>query len=210
METLIIIGLLIGLAAGVAITSLYYKNLKQKQLQTQSIILMEKIKQVCKLITVEGEFTEIFTHRDEKNWFFKLFQLEKKALLIVKAKVMIGFDLSKINIEINTQKKLVSLTKFPAPEILSIDSDLEYYDIQRGIINKFSENDLNNVSKKSKDFIREKVAESELYSIARKQASDTIGVIRDLIESVGWKLHSEHKTIEAHSEPKSITIENTG
>ena len=210
METLIIIGLLIGLAGGVAITSLYYKNLKQKQLQTQSIVLMEKIKQVCKLITVEGEFTEIFTHRDEKNWFFKLFQLEKKALLIVKAKVMIGFDLSKINIEINTQKKLVSLTKFPAPEILSIDSDLEYYDIQRGIINKFSENDLNNVNKKSKDFIREKVTESELYSIARKQASDTIGVIRDLIESVGWKLHSEHKTLEVHKETKSITIENAG
>jgi len=204
METLILIGLLVGLAGGIAITSLYFKNLKQKQLQTQSIILMEKIKQVCKLITVEGEFTELFTHRDEKNWFFKLFQFEKKALLIVKAKVMIGFDLSKINIEINTQKKLVSLSKFPAPEILSIDSDLEYYDIQRGIINKFSESDLNNVNKKSKDFIREKVAESDLYSIARKQASDTITVIRDLIESVGWELHSEHKTIESSMKTKKI------
>lgn len=103
------------------------KNLKQKQLPTQLVALIEKIKQVCKLITVEGEFTEI----------------------------------------------------------LSIDSDLEYYDIQRGIINKFSENDLNNVNKKSKDFICEKVGESVLFSIARKQASDTVGVIRELIESVG-------------------------
>jgi len=207
METLIIIGLLIGLAGGIAITSLYYKNLKQKQLQTQSVILMEKIKQVCKLITVEGEFTEIFTHRDEQKWFFKLLQLEKKALLLVKAKVMIGFDLSKINIEINTQKKLVSLTRFPIPEILSIDSDVEYYDIQRGIINKFSGKDLNNVNKKSKEFIREKVAESELFSIARKQASDTIGVIRELIESVGWKLQSEHKILEPHNETIKIDKE---
>lgn len=207
METLIIIGLLIGLAGGIAITSLYYKNLKQKQLQTQSVILMEKIKQVCKLITVEGEFTEIFTHRDEQKWFFKLLQLEKKALLLVKAKVMIGFDLSKINIEINTQKKLVSLTRFPVPEILSIDSDVEYYDIQRGIINKFSGKDLNNVNKKSKEFIREKVAESELFSIARKQASDTIGVIRELIESVGWKLQSEHKILEPHNETIKIDKE---
>ena len=210
METLILIGLLIGLIGGIAVTSLYYKNQKQKQLQIQSIILMEKIKQVCKLITVEGEFTEIFTHRDEKNWFFKLIQLEKKALLIVKAKVMIGFDLSKINIQINTQHKRVSLTKFPAPEILSIDSDLEYYDIQRGIINKFSENDLNNVNRKSKDFIREKVAESELYSIARKQASDTIGVIRELIESVGWELHTENKELETRDESKAINQENAG
>lgn len=208
METLILIGLLVGMVGGIAITSLYYKNQKQKQLQSQSILLMEKIKQVCKLITVEGEFTEIFTHRDEQKWFFKLIQLEKKALLLVKARVMIGFDLSKINIGINTQKKLVSLTKFPAPEILSIDSDLEYYDIQRGIINKFSENDLNNVNKKSKDFIREKVAESELYSIARKQASDTISVVRDLIESVGWELQTENKELEFRHEQKELNKEN--
>ncbi len=204
METLIFLGLIIGLASGVALTSLYYRNLKQKQLQAQSVVLMEKIKQVCKLITVEGEFTEIFTHRDEKDWFFKLFQFEKKALLIVKAKVMIGFDLSKINIEINTHKKRVLLSSFPAPEILSIDSDLEYYDIQRGIINKFSKNDLNNVNKKSKDFIREKVAESELFSIARKQASDTVGVIHELIESVGWELQSEPLAIDKTPETKLL------
>lgn len=205
MDFLILLGIIIGLVSGVALTSLYYKNLKQKQLHTQSVILMEKIKQVCKLITVEGEFTEIFTHRDEKNWFFKLFQFEKKALLIVKAKVMIGFDLSKINIGIDSHKKLVTLTKFPAPEILSIDSDLEYYDIQRGMINKFSENDLNNMNKKSKDFIREKVAESDLFSIARKQAADTVHVIRELIESVGWELQSEMKVVETSGKTKSIS-----
>ncbi len=205
METLIFLGLIIGLAGGAILTNLYYKNLKQKQLQTQSIVLMEKIKQVCKLITVEGEFTEIFTHRDEKNWFFKFLQLEKKALLIVKAKVMIGFDLSKINIRINTQKRQVSLTQFPQPEILSIDSDLEYYDIQRGIINKFSEKDLNSMNKKSKDFIREKVSDSDLFSIARKQASDTIGVIRNLIESVGWELQTEQNELETTDEQNVLS-----
>ena len=197
MDTLILLGLIIGLVTGAALTRAYYKSMKQKQLQNQSILLMEKIKQVCKLITVEGEFSEIFTHRDEKNWLFKLIQLEKKALLIVKAKVMIGFDLSKINIGIDTHKKLVSLTSFPAPEILSIDSDLEYYDIQRGIINKFTETDLNDLNKKSKEFIREKVEDSQLYTIAQKQASDTMEVIRHLIESVGWKLHSEDLMLQA-------------
>ena len=204
MDTLILLGLIIGLIIGTALTSIYYKNLKQKQLQNQSVLLMEKIKQVCKLITVEGEFSELFTHRDEKNWLFKLIQLEKKALLIVKAKVMIGFDLSKINIGIDTHKKLVSLTSFPAPEILSIDSDLEYYDIQRGIINKFSETDLNDLNKKSKEFIREKVEDSQLYTIARKQASDTIEVIRDLIESVGWELHSEDLLLHAKQQEKQL------
>jgi len=204
METLIFLGVLLGLAIGIGLTSLYFKNKKERQLHNQSVLLMEKIKQVCKLITVEGEFSEIFTHRDEKNLFFKMFQLEKKALLIIKAKVMIGFDLTKIHISINAHKKEVTLSRFPAPEILSIDNDLEYYDIQKGMINKFSETDLTNMNKKSKEFIRDKVENSHLYQIARNQASDTIRVIRELIESVGWRLVSENMAMEGHKESPKL------
>jgi hypothetical protein len=192
MEILVAMGIILGLILGVAASSFYIKNKQERQLDQQSALLLEKIKQVCKLITVEGEFSEIFTHRDEKNMFFKLIQFEKKALLIIKAKVMIGFDLTKIKIEVNTQKRQVLLTQFPAPEILSIDNDLEYYDVQKGIINKFSGTDLTTMNKKSKDFIREKVAESDLYIIAGNQAAESIQMIRALIESVGWVLVSEN------------------
>lgn len=197
METLIFLGILIGLAAGIFGTIYYYKNRNKKQLHDQSVILLDKIKQVCKLITVEGEFSELYTHRDEKQLFFKLFQTEKRALLIVKAKVMIGFDLTKINIDINPQKKQVELSRFPEPEILSIDSDLEYYDIQKGIINKINEADLTNMNKRSKEFIREKVEQSHLVQIAKDQANDTIALVQQLIESVGWQFEAEHRKLRA-------------
>ncbi|WP_321346022.1 DUF4230 domain-containing protein [uncultured Draconibacterium sp.] len=199
METLIFLGLIIGLAAGITGTLYYYKNRTEKQLHDQSVILLDKIKQVCKLITVEGEFSELYTHRDEKQLFFKLFQTEKKALLIVKAKVMIGFDLTKINFDLNPQKKLVHLSRFPEPEILSIDSDLEYYDIQKGIINKINATDLTNMNKRSKEFIREKVEQSHLVQIAKNQANDTIGIVQQLIESVGWEFTAEHQKLNAKS-----------
>jgi uncharacterized protein YneF (UPF0154 family) len=197
METLIFLGILIGLAAGIFGTIFFYKNRNEKQLHDQSVILLEQIKQVCKLITVEGEFSELYTHRDEKQLFFKLFQTEKRALLIVKAKVMIGFDLTKINIDVNPHKKRVELSRFPEPEILSIDSDLEYYDIQKGIINKLNESDLTNMNKRSKEFIREKVEESHLVQIAKDQANDTIALVQRLIESVGWEFETEHRKISA-------------
>ena len=197
METLIFLGILIGLATGIFGTIYYYKNRNEKQLHDQSVILLDKIKQVCKLITVEGEFSELYTHRDEKQLFFKLFQTEKRALLIVKAKVMIGFDLTKINIDINPHKKLVELSRFPEPEILSIDSDLEYYDIQKGIINKINEADLTNMNKRSKEFIREKVEQSHLVQIAKDQANDTISLVQQLIESVGWQFEAEHRKLRA-------------
>jgi len=201
METLVFFGLILGLAGGIALTSFFYKKKNERHLKEQSVLLMDKIKQVCKLITVEGEFSELFSHRDEKNLFFKLLQLEKKALIIIKAKVLIGFDLTKINIEINSSSKQVKLSRLPEPEILSIDSDIEYYDVQKGIINKFSETDLTNLNKKSKDFIRDKVEKSHLIEIARNQANDTISVIRQLIESVGWNLVSD-KILETQKQER--------
>ncbi|HYQ58499.1 MAG TPA: DUF4230 domain-containing protein [Draconibacterium sp.] len=204
METLILLGLIIGLAGGIIGTVYFYRNRHEKQLRDQSVVLLEKIKQVCKLITVEGEFSEIFTHRDEKSLFFKLFQTEKKALLIVKAKVMIGFDLTNIHIEINTPDRSVKLSRFPEPEILSIDTDLEYYDVQKGIINKFSETDLTNLNKNSKEFIREKVQKSHLVQIAKNQAKDNISLIRQLIESGGWKLIAEHGKIPSSTTKNQI------
>lgn len=188
METLIIIGLLIGLAAGISLTALFYKNKSNQKLHSQSVLLLEKIKQVCKLITVEGEFSELYTHHGEKSIFFNLLQMHKKALVIIKAKVLIGFDLTKLSIETNTREKQVRLSNFPPPEIMSIDTNLEYYDIQKGMIGKFSENDLTSINKKTKEFIREKVKESDLFAIANNQANETILVIKQLIESVGWVL----------------------
>lgn len=190
METLILLGIILGLVVGVASTMYLYKLKNNKLRKEQSVILLNRIKQVLKLITVEGEFSEIFTHRDGKSIFFNLVQLEKKAILIIKAKVMVGFNLSQINIDINSNSKKIKLSQFPNPEILSIDTDLEYYDIQKGITNKLSEKDLTDINKKSKDFIREKVAQSDLFLIAQNQANDTILFIKQMIESIGWEMIS--------------------
>ncbi len=191
METLLFTGVIIGLAAGIILSFYLFKRRSLKTVKEQSHVLLEKVRQVCKLITVEGEFSEIFTHRDGKGLFFNLFQLEKKALIIVKAKVLIGFDLTKVNISVEADKKAVRLTKFPNPSIMSIETDVEYYDIQKGIINKFSEADLTNLNKKAKELIREKAEGSHLMRIASNQANDTLFVIKQLIESLGWELNSE-------------------
>lgn len=191
METLILLGVLLGLAGGIAGTFWFFKSRMNQGSQVQSTVLLNKIRHVCKLITVEGEFSEVFAHRDGKSLFFKLLQMEKKALLIVKAKVLIGFDLSKIKIDMQPEKRRVKLSHFPDPEIMSMETDLEFYDVQKGLINKFSEVELTNMNIKSKEFIREKIERSYLFDIARNQAADTVAIIRQLIDSVGWELVAE-------------------
>ncbi len=206
METLILVGVILGLLCGVLATMLFYKRKGNQQIEEQSTMLLERVKKVCKLVTVEGEFTELFTHKDAKNVFFNLLIMKKKALIIVKAKVLIGFDLRKINFEANSATKQVILSNFPEPEIISMETDLEYYDVNKGIINQFSEKELTSMNKKSKDFIRKKVEESHLVEVARHQAADTIAIIRPLVESVGWELVIDKHILETATLP-ALSIE---
>ena len=67
---------ILGLVMGVLLTGggfLYVKYMDAKKLTaSQSVILLDKIKSVCKFITVEGDFAEIYHYEDVKQKFLKL------------------------------------------------------------------------------------------------------------------------------------------
>jgi hypothetical protein len=95
METFL--GIIIG-ALGTLGIDVYLKSNRKKQLvNSQSVILLDKIKTVCKFITVEGDFAEIYHYEDVKQRFLKLISSRKKALVVINAKAYVGYNLSKIN-----------------------------------------------------------------------------------------------------------------
>jgi predicted SPOUT superfamily RNA methylase MTH1 len=135
METFFIIIISILVTLGLVTI---YKQWKSKQTtNAQSILLLDKIKRVCKFITVEGDFAEIYHYEDVKEKFLKLISSRKKALVVINAKAHVGFDLSKVQMRSNSKSKTVVLTHFPEPEVLSIESDINYYDKSDGMFNKF-------------------------------------------------------------------------
>ncbi|MGI9533290.1 DUF4230 domain-containing protein, partial [Lutimonas sp.] len=122
---------LLGLFLGAIITYWilkYIKIQKRKDVtNSQSVVIMEKIKKVWKLITVEGEFAEIYHYENTKERFMSMVSSKKKAILLINAKAYVGYDLSKIKMEAVNEKKVIKLTDFPEPQILSLETDLQYY-----------------------------------------------------------------------------------
>ena len=109
------------------------KSFKQKQLvNAQSTLLLNKIKKVCKFITVEGDFAEIYHYEDVKERFLKLVSSKKKALVVINAKAYLGYDLSKIELTSHVETKQITLNYFPQAELLSIETNLNYYDKKDG------------------------------------------------------------------------------
>ncbi|MGC6429899.1 MAG: DUF4230 domain-containing protein [Jejuia sp.] len=173
------------------------KSFKKKQLvNVQSTILLNKIKKVCKFITVEGDFAEIYHYEDVKQKFLKLISSKKKALVVINAKAHVGYDLSKIQLTSDTDKKRIVLEHFPQPEVLSIETNLNYYDKKDGYFNKFEASDLTDLHNEAKVHIKAKIPESGLIQIARQEALETILLIETIVETIGWTLDYSALKIE--------------
>lgn len=184
----IFLGIIIGALVCLGVVT-FLKSVKKKQLaHAQSTILLDKIKRVCKFITVEGDFAEIYHYEDVKQRFLKLVSSRKKALVVINAKAHVGYDLSKIELKADTEKKKILLEHFPQPEVLSIETNLNYYDKSEGYFNRFEATDLTGLHNDAKIHIEEKIPESGLLEVAQQEVLETISLIETIVETIGWEL----------------------
>ena len=184
----IVLGLLLG-AIFMFWTYTYFRKRKSKELtEHQSTILLQKIRSVCKLMTIEGDFAEIYRYENTRQHFMSLLSSKKKALIVINAKAQIGFDLKKVHMDADNEKKKIIMTNFPEPEVLSIEPELEFYDIKNGLFNSFRPKDLTTLNKEAKAHIREKIPESGLMETAKREALEAVLLIEQIVETIGWKL----------------------
>ena len=168
----------------------WYGGFKQswvnnKQETTVNVVL-EKIQKVFKLVTVEGHLSEIYQHKDYDNWDLSLFR--KKALIRVNAKVLVGFDFEKVKMTVDEDSKTIVIDDFPEAEILSMDHELDYYDITQGTFNKFTSADYNEINKLVKEYARAKAIDSELLQSAEAQKEEIIDMLTTIIKATGWEV----------------------
>ena len=128
------IGIIVGILFLSVIVLLFKNRFIKNRTAEESVVLLEKIRYVSKMITIEGDFSEIMQFEDVKDVFLKLVTSKKKAIVLANARVLVGFDMKKIRLESNTNSKKLMLEYFPEPEILSIETDIKYYDVKGGFL----------------------------------------------------------------------------
>ncbi len=195
----LVVGLIAGVIAAYFIFAKFGQRKKKGNTHTQSLVLMEKIRSVCKLITVEGDFSEIYHYEDIQRKWLNLLIGKKKALILIDAKAFVGFDMSKVKMDANAKTKTITLSHFPQPQLLTIETDFKYYDKKEGWANPFTASDLNEINKEAKQHIVDKIPGSGLLEEASQQALDTIGIIEKLVETINWNLDYSALKIETPS-----------
>lgn len=184
------IGLLLAAASFFAGSRMsLFKETKKES----STVLLDKVRKVTKLIAVEGYLSEIYDYESNNLFDHPLFK--KKALVRVKAKASIGYDFEKMNISFDQENQAVSIQNIPDPELLSLEHDLDYYDLKEGVFNIFSSDDLTQINKNAKAYIRDIALNGDLYKAAEEQKDDYVEMLRFIIESAGWTVSIENPVL---------------
>ena len=178
-----------ALLLGFLLARTYYKP-SPTQIETEATVLLEKIETVAKLVTVEGHFSELYSYKDYWKYDWPIFR--KKAILRVKAKVSVGYDLSNMQIDADPDNRIIRIKNIPSkPEILSVDHDVDYYDLKQGTFNTFTETDYNALLEDARTFIETKARESDLLSSAEEQGIEILDLIRFIVVNAGWEIQFE-------------------
>ncbi len=175
-----------GLGAWQVFNWMYGKKLKKEETTSKQevTVLLERIEKVFKVVLAEGHFTEIYDHHSKKD-FYGLFNMNKKALIVSKAKVAVGYDFAKMRMTKDEKTKKITIDSFPEAEVLSIDTDYKFYDIDQGWLNKFSSEDYTQILTDAKKVMQEKALQSDLPKTANKQ----IGLMmQQLAASMNWEV----------------------
>ncbi|SCD20561.1 putative membrane protein [Proteiniphilum saccharofermentans] len=164
--------LVFGLLTGIVIAWLLFQlwNIRKTQsgTVTASHTVVEGIKRVFKIVVAEGQLNEIYNYENTKK-LLKFIPSTKKALVIVRAQVLIGYDINKCVWEIDEEHKEIRLQDFPKPEILSVDCDFNYYYFEDDLFNVIGRKDLQQIQTLAKEQVRKAALQSGLMKIAADQ-----------------------------------------
>ena len=172
---------------GFLIAKFWYEKKEDKHTQQEIQVLLNGVKGMSKLVVSEGSFSEILSYSDSKKYLYDYLSFDKKAVVAVNAKVEVGYDLSKLDIQIDSLAKQIIINKIPKEEVV-ISPDVKYFDLEQSKFNTFSKQELNEINQKSIEKLKETIAITSLQREAKTRLFEELSKIYQLSSTFGWEV----------------------
>ena len=182
---------------GFLIAKFWYDR-QQPKYQTEEVkVMVNEIKNLSKLVVSQGNYSEMYSFSDTRKYFFDYLQFQKKAIVSVNAKVEVGYDLSKLDIQIDSLQREIIINKIPEEEVI-ISPDVKYFDLKQSQFNTFSKEELNTVNAKAIERIKETIELTNQKKEAKIRLFEELSKIYQLSKIYNWKVvdNTEQHLIE--------------
>ena len=188
-----ILVVIVSIVAGILLARMWYMQ-PTSVTRTDANVMIEQIKNVSKIVNTEGYFSEVYTETDTKSFYG--FPSTKKIIIKVKARVMAGYDLNNLKIDIDSSAKKIKVTGLNNPQIIGIEPEIQYYDVNNGVLNQFSGEDFSRLNQKAIDTIRYSALHSNLLNNVAKQGVNNFQSLQILAQQMGWRIEFENTTVK--------------
>ena len=172
---------------GFFIAKFWYDNDAEKNSKEQIHVIVNSVKNLQKLVVSKGNYSEVYNYSDSKKYFYDYLSFDKKAIVTVNADVEVGYDLSKLEIQIDSIEKQIIINKIPKEEVV-ISPNIKYFDLQQSQFNTFSKDELNKINQKSIDKIKSTIEVSNLKEKAKNRLFSELSKIYQLSTIYNWKV----------------------
>ncbi len=197
--SLLLIGLLLGAAIMFLVWKLWSRNAKTTT-HEDSHTVVESMRKVFKVVFAEGHFNELYNFEETKK-LFGFIPSTKRALVIIHAKVLVGYNFEKCVWETDEAAHKIRLVSFPEPEIISIEPDYKYYNFDESIFNLLGREDLTRIQVNGKKQVELAAINSHLPQIAADQMRT---LLTEVVQSKNWQIENLH-SISAGGSSKAVT-----
>ncbi|WBX71542.1 DUF4230 domain-containing protein [Tenacibaculum retecalamus] len=172
---------------GFLIAKFWYEKKEEKHQKEEIKVVLNGIQNLSKLVVSEGVFSEMYSFSDTKKYLYDYLSFEKKAILSVNAKVEVGYDLSKLEIQIDSIGRRIIINKIPKEEVL-ISPDIQYFDLQQSQFNTFSKTEFNKLNAKAIEKIQSTITVSKLQKDAKVRLLEELSKIYQLSKIYNWSV----------------------
>ncbi len=184
MRHRLILGVLAAFAAVLAVflAGFLTGRWRTRRDAVSSAPVVQAVRRIARLATIEMEIADVVRYEEVKTVL--VFDIPKNATLRLRGKVMGGFDLARgFDVEADAVRRIV-FVRLPAPQVLSVDDRLEWFDERSGWLNPITPMDRTRWTQWARGSLARAAKDAGLLEKSSAHARD---LFTDAASAFGWK-----------------------
>ena len=168
----------------------------EDKVQNDFYIITNQIRKMNKMVVMEQDFSSMQKTKITSEILGGMLpNIEKELITFTKTNAQVTYDLTKMKLEVDSANKKLIIKELPNAEIRIIPS-VEIQSMDDSFIDRFTEKDLQKVTKSAKDNAYKTVNQNRLRSEGRKQLLENLDNIFVLAKALNYKIEDQTGQID--------------
>lgn len=192
-----ILGILLSVAVFFVWKSLFGK--KEDSMVNDYYIITNQIEKMNKMVVVEQNTSNVQRTTITSDFLGNRFlpSMEKKIITFTNLNAQVSYNLSQMEIEVDSLAKKMIIKKLPQADIRMIPS-VEIQSMDDSFYNRFTDKDIKKITQKAKEEAMSRIDKEKLIKEGRKHLLENLNEIFVLAKSLRYQIVDETNSIDAN------------